>query len=388
MTLGETTDSQKKYDRKKKILMKIGILGTRGIPNAYGGFEQFAEFLAAGLVKRGHDVTVYNSSSHPYKPSEWQGVKLIHCPDPENKIGTAGQFIYDFNCIRDARKSKFEIVLHLGYTSSSIWYWYWPKGTSNIVNMDGLEWKRTKYNKPTRRFLRWAEGLAARHADALIADSIGIQDHIQKTYKKQAIYIPYGAEIPGIFSKDVLKNYRVEAFKYFLVIARMEPENNIEMIIRGYMQATSDDPLLLIGNTNNKFTKYLLATYRSDKIRFIGSIYEKDKINSLRHYAAMYFHGHSVGGTNPSLLEAMACGCNIAAHDNVFNRAILTDYAFFFSTPDDIRNIINKSISELPIVNRKDQNIEKVKTIYNWESIINKYEQTFKECLETRKKSN
>ena len=365
--------------------MKIGILGTRGIPNAYGGFEQFAEFLAVGLVQRGHDVTVYNSSSHPYKRNEWQGVRLIHCTDPENKIGTAGQFVYDFNCIRDARKRKFEIVLHLGYTSSSIWYWYWPKRTNNIVNMDGLEWKRTKYNKSTRRFLRWAESLAVRHADALIADSIGIQEHIQKTYKKQAFYIPYGAEIPGNFFKDVLRNYRVEALKYFLAIARMEPENNIEMIIRGYIQAASDDPLLLIGNTNNKFGKYLLATYGSDKIRFIGSIYESEKINSLRHYAAIYFHGHSVGGTNPSLLEAMACGCNIAAHDNVFNRAILEGNGVYFSNPQDIKNTIQQSID---IFRSREDNITKIKTTYNWTRIIDSYEALFSRVCRPNKYHN
>ena len=125
--------------------IKIGILGTRGIPNAYGGFEQFAQYLAAGLVKMGHSVTVYNSSTHPFRESNWEGVEIVHCYDPENKIGTAGQFVYDYNCIRDAAKRNFDILLQLGYTSSSVWHRYWPKNAVNIVNMDGLEWKRTKY---------------------------------------------------------------------------------------------------------------------------------------------------------------------------------------------------------------------------------------------------
>ena len=122
--------------------MKIGILGTRGIPNAYGGFEQFAEHLSIGLHERGHEVFVYNSSLHPYKETEWKNVKIIHCRDLENKIGTAGQFIYDLNCIRDARKRGFDVLLHLGYTSDSLWHRLWPGKAINIVNMDGLEWSR------------------------------------------------------------------------------------------------------------------------------------------------------------------------------------------------------------------------------------------------------
>ena len=159
--------------------MKIGILGTRGIPNAYGGFEQFAQYLAQGLVNRGHSVWVYNSSDHPYQEQEWRGIHIIHCADWEARIGTAGQFIYDFNCLKDARKREFDVLLQLGYTSNSIWHRIWPKRTLNVVNMDGLEWKRSKYGPVTRKFLARAEQWAAKHADVLIADSIGIRDYIR-----------------------------------------------------------------------------------------------------------------------------------------------------------------------------------------------------------------
>lgn len=124
--------------------MKIGIPGSRGIPNNYGGYEQFAVSLSTGLVQRGHDVTVYNSDQHPYKEKEWNGVTIVHCKNWEHKMGTAGQFLYDRNCIHDARKRNFDILLHLGYTSDSVWYRHWPKNMVNIVNMDDLEWKRSK----------------------------------------------------------------------------------------------------------------------------------------------------------------------------------------------------------------------------------------------------
>lgn len=121
--------------------MKIGLLGTRGIPNRYGGFEQIVEYLSAGLSEKNHEVFVYNSHNHPYKEKKWSGVNIIHCKDPEYRFGTAGQFIYDLNCINDARKRRFDVLLHLGYTSDSIWHRRWPKNAINIVNMDGMEWK-------------------------------------------------------------------------------------------------------------------------------------------------------------------------------------------------------------------------------------------------------
>lgn len=363
------TDSQ--------VFMKIGILGTRGIPNTYGGFEQFAQYLSKGLSEKGHQVFVYNSSNHSYKESIWNGINIIHCYDPENKIGTAGQFVYDYNCLQDARKRNFDVLLQLGYTSSSVWYLFWPENAINIVNMDGLEWKRAKYNKLTQKFLRWAEKLAANYADILIADSIGIKNYIKKKYQKETVFIPYGADIPVDFSETVLDKFRLEKNKYCLLIARMEPENNIETIIEGHLQSLQQFPLLIIGSTENKYGQFLLEKYKSVQIQFIGSIYDQPIINSLRHFSGLYFHGHSVGGTNPSLLEAMACECNIAAHDNEFNRAILNDDAFFFSTPQDIENIINNPVSGANIADRKKLNLEKIKKLYSWEKVINDYETIF-----------
>ena len=175
--------------------MKIGILGTRGIPNHYGGFEQFAEFLSIDLVSRGHQVWVYNSHKHEYQESEYKGVHLIHCYDAEYKIGTAGQFIYDFNCIRDARNRDFDILLQLGYTSSSIWSRFLPKKQVIVTNMDGLEWKRSKFSNAVQRFLKRAESWAVNSSDHLVADSKGIQRYLQKKYNVASHYIPYGAEI-------------------------------------------------------------------------------------------------------------------------------------------------------------------------------------------------
>jgi len=357
--------------------MNIGILGTRGIPNAYGGFEQFAQYLAKGLVEKGHIVFVYNSNSHPYQESTWCGVQIIHCNDPENKIGTAGQFIYDYNCLQDARKRNFDILLQLGYTSSSVWHRFWPKKAINIINMDGLEWKRAKYNNLTQKFLQWAEGLAVRHGDVLIADSTGIKDYIQAKYQKKAVYIPYGADIPESFSDSYLTDLSLQAYQYYLLIARMEPENNIELVIRGYLESGHHYPLIILGNTQNKYGQFLFKKYASALIQFPGAIYHQSTINALRHFSSIYFHGHSVGGTNPSLLEAMACGCNIAAHNNEFNKAILGDDTKYFSNILDVKEIIIHPFQQKVNSQHGQNNIGKIKTIYNWKKIIDDYENIF-----------
>lgn len=354
--------------------MKIGIIGTRGIPNRYGGFEQFAQQLSVGLLKKKHAVFVYNSSLHPYQENEWCGVTIIHCRDWEDKIGTAGQFIYDLNCIHDARKRNFDILLHLGYTSDAVWYWRWPKKTIHIVNMDGLEWKRSKYNQLTQRFLKWAESLAAKNADTLVADSPGIQEHLLATYQKQSIYIPYGAKVFNENDPAVLEKYKLIPQQYFLLVARMEPENNIEMVIKGWLGSNQKISLAILGNINNQFGRYITAKYSHPGIQFIPPVYDEVALNNLRYYSALYFHGHSVGGTNPSLLEAMACGCIIAAHDNIFNRAVLQNEADYFSSSGDVSLIMNNPGDFFINEKKKKLNVEKISSVYDTQKIIDDYE--------------
>jgi len=364
--------------------LKIGILGTRGIPNHYGGFEQFAEHLSVGLLQKGHDVAVYNSSLHPFRAKEWNGVQIIHCRDWENEIGTAGQFIYDLNCINDARKRDFDVLLHLGYTSDSVWHRRWPKKAVNIVNMDGLEWQRSKYNRPTRRFLRWAESLAAKNAHSLIADSPAIRDHLIFHYNKVPVYIPYGAEFFTWPDPAVIEKYGLSPRHYFLLIARMEQENNIEMIIQGHLASNSGCPLFVIGNITNNFGKYITSKYNDPKIKYSDAIYDKNELDNLRYYSTMYFHGHTVGGTNPSLIEAMACGCYIAAHANRFNKAVLNGEAGYFSSPEDIRSIINNPETVSTVEQWKKFNIDKIKTIYNQQKIVDSYEKVMLNACGTK----
>ena len=170
--------------------MKIAILGTRGIPNHYGGFEQYAELLSVYLVAQGWDVTVYNSHNHPYQRPEYKGVKIKHIYDPEKKMGTIGQFFYDLGCIWDTRKQDFDIVYQLGYTSSAVFNFLFKKNTILVTNMDGMEWKRSKYNKYVQRFLMYSERIAVKHSDFLIADSLGIKAYLDEKYQTESFFLP------------------------------------------------------------------------------------------------------------------------------------------------------------------------------------------------------
>ncbi|OWK71244.1 DUF1972 domain-containing protein [Pedobacter sp. AJM] len=362
--------------------MKIGIIGTRGVPNHYGGFEQFAEYLSLGLVERGHEVIVYNSNDHPYQESLWNGVKIIHCYDPEDKIGTAGQFIYDFNCILDSRKRGFDIILQLGYTSSSIWGWLLPrKKTVVTTNVDGLEWKRTKFSPKVKRFLKYAEKLGVKCSDHLISDSIGIQDYLKNTYQKDSRYIPYGADLFTDPDKSFLEDYGLEEQQFSMLIARLEPENSIEMILDGVVEAEHNEKFLVIGKHKTKFGEYLKEKFKAqNNIIFIGGVYDINILNNLRHFSRLYFHGHTVGGTNPSLLEAMASQALIAANKNIFNESILEDNAFYFDNAKEVCQLL-KTIDKAVYKNILEANNNKITQTFSWNLIVDQYEQHFKQIL-------
>ncbi len=360
--------------------MKIGIIGTRGIPNQYGGFEQFAENFSTRMVEKGHDVTVYTSHRHSFKGEFYKKVRLIRCYDPEHLMGTTGQFIYDFNCIKNCRQQNFDVILQLGYTSSTIWSWLYPRSAILVTNMDGLEWTRAKYNRATQYFLTHAEKWGVNYSHHLIADSKGIQDYLYNKYNASAVLIPYGADVYESNDDDrfTLNRFCVTSNDYDLLIARFEPENNIETILKAY-SGLQNRKLVLVGNhINTSFGRRMYHEYGSlPHIHFAGPVYEDKQLNVLRYHSRLYMHGHSVGGTNPSLLEAMACNALICAHDNLFNRGVLGTDAFYFKNVQEIAALVsaplNKDDHESWLLNNK----EKIWNDYNWRSITDKIEMYF-----------
>jgi glycosyltransferase involved in cell wall biosynthesis len=359
--------------------LKIAILGTRGVPNNYGGFEHIAGYLSRGLVEKGHEVTVYNSSKHPYQKKSWHGVRIIHCFDPEYLIGVPGQFVYDFNCIMDTRKRNYDIILMLGYTSSSVWGFLYPRKAIVLTNMDGLEWQRTKYSKPVRSFLKYAEKLAVGSSRFHIADSPVIKEYLDSKYHINSKYIAYGAGLNPAVDENLLGGYGLKKHNYFLLMARMEPENNVEMILNGYSLTDSKLPFVVIGNTGNGFGKYLVEKYKNEsRIVFLGAIFDEIKVQTITAFCSLYFHGHTVGGTNPSLLDAMAARAPLAIHNNAFNKSIVKNNALLFTNSTDVRNLIsaNQYSNEVFIKN----NYSTIAKEFTWNGIITQYEEFFLAC--------
>lgn len=362
--------------------MKIGIIGTRGIPNNYSGFEQLAEYLSLGLVKKGHEVYVYNSHNHIYQESNWKGVNIIHRYDPEYKTGTFGQFIYDLNCILDSRKRNFDVILQLGYTSSTVWFFLFPRKSKLATNMDGLEWKRSKYNLAVRQFLKVAEWLGVISSDVLVADSLGIRDYLYKKYKRPSTYIAYGTEIFKAPDAGLLKTFDVSPYEYDMLIARMEPENNIQTILEGRERSASKRKFLVVGGYDRTaHGRYLKKRFESESIIFTGGVFDIDKLNNLRYYSNLYFHGHSVGGTNPSLLEAMGSRALVCAHYNPFNKAVLGDDAYYFGNASEVRQLLDMVKKDEEEEGKLQRNIGKIEKNFSWDHITNGYERMMKEML-------
>jgi glycosyltransferase involved in cell wall biosynthesis len=362
--------------------LRIAILGTRGIPNRYGGFENLAEHLAPALVEAGHEVYVYNSHNHPFRQKVWNGVNIIHCLDPERILGSAGQFLYDLHCVLDARKREFDVILQLGYSSSSIWGRFFPSRSVIIYHMDGLEWRRTKYSERTRKFLLRAERLAVKFGNFLICDSRSIQSYLRDKFGVGSRYIAYGAEMFDEPEAETLSSYGLIPNGYYLVVARMEPENNIEIILEGFSRSARDKMIVVVGDTGNAFGRRLTARFAQDRrIRFAGAIYDSRKLYDLKFFSHLYFHGHSVGGTNPSLLEAMAANTLIAAHDNVFNREVLGQDAYYFSSSQDIAKIMDNTIRGAVEERMIRNNRRKIALQFRWEKITRRYETFIRHCV-------
>jgi glycosyltransferase involved in cell wall biosynthesis len=366
--------------------MKIAILGTRGIPNYYSGFEQFSEFFSVYLAQKGHEVYVYNSHNHPFQEKVFHGVNIIHQYDPEYKYGTFGQFIYDYNCIIDSRKRNFDIILQLGYTSNSIWFFLLPKKPIIITNMDGLEWKRSKYSIPVQQFLKFAERLAVLSSDYLVSDSIGIKKYLKTKYAKESTYIAYGAHPFSNPDESVLGQYGVKKNNYNMIMARFEPENNLDMVLEGVAMNEDKTTILVIGNHKTKYGNYLKTKFKkNENIKFLGGIFNLSHLNNLRFFSNLYFHGHSVGGTNPSLLEAMASKALIIAHNNEFNKAILNKNSYYFSNSIEVKEIIS-TIKKNDNMQLVQNNFDAIVNEFNWEKINGEYLQLFEICYSRSEK--
>lgn len=389
--------------------MKIAITGTRGIPNRYGGFEQFAEQLSVRLAMRGHDVWVYNPSFHPFTENEFKKVKIVRKLSPEKFIGPAANYIYDLICLRDAIRRNADVILECGYaTAAPALRLLNLRKSKLLINPDGMEWQRSKYSPLIRNLIHRSENTIVKMGFKLVCDNPELVSYYSEKYHIKPYFIPYGAEIFIGPDERVLEDYNVKPFEYFLVIARFEPENNLRKIIMGFLKSRSgrqfksslkssadlitspeinkpsDKKLLIVGSHSTRLGRKLFKEFAwASDILFTNDIFEQKILDNLRHFSRAYFHGHSAGGTNPSLLEAMAAGSFIIAHDNRFNRNILKDNALYFNNENDITVIL---LSENEWISKKQSfvkaNLNLIEKEYRWEDVTDRYENLFLMALE------
>lgn len=352
--------------------MKIAIIGTRGIPANYGGFETFAEEISKRLATNKTEVTVYCDVAEGM-PSKLGNVHLEY--SRFTKSNNPLKFYYD--CINLASKSH-DILLVAG-TGGSPFYWL-PKLRKKkiITNIDGVESRRNKWSFLKKMYIKFSEILSIKFSNVVIADSKGIKDYVLENYnvlESRVEVIEYGAPINHHFDQDILDKYDLVHNGYYLIVSRLEPENNVHMILEGYELAKTDKPLIVVGNVSDTIYAQSLLKFKSDKIKFIGGIYDKDELAALRYSCFAYMHGHSVGGTNPSLLEALGSGNISICHDNIFNREVTASEMFYFSTSQDVCDIIVliESSDESLLVVKKQFAVDRISSYYTWNNMAEKY---------------
>ncbi len=322
--------------------MKLSILGTRGIPARHGGFETFAEQLAVYLTEAGHEVTVYcQDEQNPVPHTDfWRGIRRIHLYGSTGPLGT---MVFDWKCVGHSLREK-GVLLTLGYNTAIFSLLYRFGAYINLMNMDGIEWKRQKWSLSQRLWLRFNEFAGARLSRHLIADHPEIARHLEwATTRDKITVIPYGAE--AVYEADPvhLQPFGLTPGNYGLVIARPEPENSILEIVQAYSFRPRGVPLVVLGKYRPEENAYHreVMEQAGNEVLFPGAIYDSTVVQALRFFARAYFHGHRVGGTNPSLVEALAAGNPIIAHDNCFTRWVAGEHACFFSGKEDLALVLD-----------------------------------------------
>lgn len=353
------------------------ILGIRGIPAVHGGFETFAENLSFYLAERNWKVVVY-CQQHGRKSisrSEWRSVTLVHVP--VNFTGAIASMFFDLKSILHSLRVE-GVVLTLGYNTAIFNIFHRIMGKTNIINMDGIEWKRSKWGRLARVWLWINERIACRVASHVVADNPAIESHLAPHLSRDKItMIPYGAEQISIADENALADLGLEKNRYAIFVGRPEPENSILEMVEAFSEIERGIKLVVLGDFNPSSRPYHreVLNAASAEVIFPGAIYDQDKLAALRFFTRFYFHGHQVGGTNPSLVEALGAGNAVIAHDNPFNRWVSKDAALYFSSVSEASSAIsrlitdNDKLSELKSFART--NFEKN---FRWQNIFHEYE--------------
>lgn len=366
--------------------MRIAMIGTRGVPARYGGFETAVEEIGSRLVSMGHEVTVYCRGED--RSPEHLGMRRVVLPAvPHRVLETLSHTALSVGHLLTRRT---DVAIVFNAANAPLLPVLRAARVPVAVHVDGLEWRRAKWGMLGRRYYLVNERLAVWWADELIADARGIQDYYRTRYGADSRFLAYGSPLVSGTDPTRLAELGLRPRGYHLVVARMEPENHVDLIVRGYLRSAAALPLVVIGSVpyptaHESSVRRLAAT--DPRVRMIGSLWDQDLLNSLYAGAVSYLHGHSVGGTNPSLLRAMGAGAPVIAWDVGFNREVLGDTGVFFSRPGDLSPLIEAAEADSRSAERGAAGRERVASCYQWDDVAVGYESLCRDLLQRRTRS-
>lgn len=335
--------------------LHVAILGSRGVPSRVGGFETLAERLSLHLAGQGWRVTVSceEPGRGPVREEGWRGVRLLRVPMV--LPGTAGAFAYDCRATARLLPLRPDVVLNLGYNTGFLNLVYRRRGIPSVVNMDGLEWRREKWSIPVKLWLRLNERLAVRWGDRLVADHPVIATRLAELADPARVAtIPYGADPPPPGGAPAAPGFGLEPGRFVLLVARLEPENSALEVVQAFSLRRRGVVLAVVGPFEpgrNGFHRRLRGA-AGGEVRFLGGVTDRDALARLRAEARLSVHGHRVGGTNPSLVEALAAGSPVLAHDNPFNRWVAGEAAAYFADRERCAAALDELLDDPPRLGR------------------------------------
>ena len=371
--------------------MKIALVGTRGVPAQYGGFETAVEEVGKRLAARGHLVTVYCRRTKPTTnptikptgketsnaPTRYLDMELVHLPALRNKqLETLSNTA--LASLHLAAKHRQQVAIVFNAANAPFLPIFRFRGVPAATHVDGLEWQRAKWGGAGRRYYRMAETLAARWSDALIADAQGIADYYQTEFGAGSDLIRYGAPILIDPAADKLAQLDLTPGNYHLVVARFEPENHVDLAVEGYLRSTARRPLVVVGSapySTDYIARIKALAATDDRVRLLGSVWDQEQLDQLYAHALTYVHGHSVGGTNPSLLRAIGAATAVIAYDVTFNREVLGADGRYFTDPEGVATAIDAAEADPVGATARGERLQQIaSTTYRWDDVADAYE--------------
>ena len=366
--------------------MNIAIIGSRGYPFVYSGYETFVAELAPRLVERGHQVTVYcHRVLFEVQPKLVNGVRLRYIPSVNLK--KMSQLTNSFLSTLDAIRRDYDVILYVNSANGPLGIITKIFGIRTAINIDGLEWLRPKWKGFGARYFYWASKIATKLFDVIISDS----EHMAEIYKKEfgavCVVIAYGENLTVSQKPELLQSYKLLKGGYYLIVGRLIPDNNASLIIQGFKQSGTKRKLVIVGDVpyRDVYADALKQT-KDLRIVFTGYVRDAEMLSELYCNSYTYIHAHEFGGTNPTLLKALACGCCVLALDTLFNREVLDheEHGIYFQKdPREIARLIDRVDHDESLVDVfRSKARKRITERYTWEKITDQYEELFKNMIE------